>query len=87
MTRSSNGILRFRVNFSAFFDKFKIRKKKKARWRNLEKMQREDALRMQESRVEWARHQDRENYKRELGQLQQLREQQRREEGNRATAY
>jgi hypothetical protein len=50
-------------------------------------MQREDALRMQELRVEWARHQDRENYKRELEQLQQLRDQQRWEEGNRATAY
>jgi len=55
--------------------------------RSLEKMQREDALRMQELRVEWARHQDRENYKRELEQLQQLRDQQRWEEGNRATAY
>jgi hypothetical protein len=50
-------------------------------------MQREQALWNQQQRVEWARHQDRQNYNRELQQLNQLREQQRWEQGNRATAY
>jgi hypothetical protein len=47
-------------------------------------MQREQVLWDQQQRVEWARqHQSRDNYKRELGQLQQLHW----GEGNSATAY
>jgi hypothetical protein len=63
--------------------------------RNIEKMQREQALWNQEQSIEFARSRNsvmrsaesRENYKRELQQLNQLREQQRWEQGNRATAY
>jgi hypothetical protein len=70
---------------------------------SLEKMQREKDLWNQQLRVDWARQQlesaqflrsphswiqsDRENYKREQEQLQQLRDRQRWEQGNRATAY
>lgn len=70
--------------------------------RNLEDMQRQNNIRMQESRVDWARQQlksdefmrsprswiqsDRENYKREQEQLKQLQDRQRLE-SNRATAY
>jgi flagellar biosynthesis GTPase FlhF len=70
---------------------------------SLEKMQREKDLWNQQLRVDWARQQlesaqflrsphswiqsDRENYKREQGQLKQLQDRQRWETGNRATAY